>query len=309
MSYKKGRAAYVHFLVVDATTGNAISSPAPTVRVFKDNSGVANNPGTPNHRYNGVWGITVSNSLMDADIVTLGISAAGAVPSMVSIATVEYDDAEIYAGITNLIAGVTVGFVSGATGEYPGIEEFRATGFSTFGVDGYFGVTIADGFTVASNIVEVQGSAITIGEFHADTSSVTANLSGVLNANVVQVATSAIASISDFHGDTSGLSTFDNSIEYVNIITNGIDADALDTTAATEIITALFGTTVDGSVDFEKVMQLMLAWMAGKVTVTDNGSTRTITFYRQDGTSSAFSINVSELDSVEGQRSTGGTIS
>lgn len=63
-------------------------------------------------------------------------------------------------------------------------------------------------------------------------------------------------------------------------------------------------TTVDG-VAVSSLLRAMIAMLAGKVTVTDNGTTRTLSFKQQDGSTEAFAVTVAEAD---GARSATGTI-
>ncbi len=55
-----------------------------------------------------------------------------------------------------------------------------------------------------------------------------------------------------------------------------------------------------------KLYKALIAMLAGKVVVTDNGSTKTLSFKAQDGSSEAFSITAAEFD---GARDSTGTIS
>jgi hypothetical protein len=79
----------------------------------------------------------------------------------------------------------------------------------------------------------------------------------------------------------------------------------VSTTAVTAIQSGVLAAVVDGTVTLEDVMQCLLAFMAGKATIVDNGSTWTITFYLQDNTTPKYNVTSSETD---GSRTTGGTI-
>jgi len=63
--------------------------------------------------------------------------------------------------------------------------------------------------------------------------------------------------------------------------------------------------TVDG-VTVQSMYECLLAWMAGRATVVDQGNTRVISFYKRNGSSMKFSVTVSELDG--GSRAGTGTI-
>lgn len=62
--------------------------------------------------------------------------------------------------------------------------------------------------------------------------------------------------------------------------------------------------TVDG-VTVESVLECLLAFMLGKAAVVDNGADRTITFYKQNGTTGKFQLTAAEAD---GARAATGSI-
>lgn len=63
-------------------------------------------------------------------------------------------------------------------------------------------------------------------------------------------------------------------------------------------------TAIDGQT-IESLYECLLAWMAGRVTVVDQGSTRVLSFYKRNGSSVQFSVTVSDVD---GSRAGTGTI-
>lgn len=69
--------------------------------------------------------------------------------------------------------------------------------------------------------------------------------------------------------------------------------------------TLLLAATADG-VSLTNLFTAMVSMMCGKVAVTDNGTTRTLSFKKQDGTTESISVTVAEAD---GARANTGTIS
>ena len=80
-----------------------------------------------------------------------------------------------------------------------------------------------------------------------------------------------------------------------------------DATLVDDIVNGVFAETVDG-VAFSKIAQILLAANVGKVTVTDNGATRTFTFFAQNGTTELFEITASDQAADAGARAATGTI-
>lgn len=78
-----------------------------------------------------------------------------------------------------------------------------------------------------------------------------------------------------------------------------------DIPTANENAAAVLAAIIDGSISLQDTMQILLSTHAGKAAVTDNGATRTINFYLQDGSTVKLSITAAESD---GARSAGGTI-
>lgn len=78
-----------------------------------------------------------------------------------------------------------------------------------------------------------------------------------------------------------------------------------DAATAAETATAVLAAVVDGSLDVQDVLQILLAAHAGKATVTDNGTSRTIAFYLQNGSTVKLQITAAKAD---GARSSGGTV-
>lgn len=64
-------------------------------------------------------------------------------------------------------------------------------------------------------------------------------------------------------------------------------------------------TVVDGVVTVDDLLECLLAMIAGKTTYTDNGSTATLKYYKQDGTSVQYQITALKSN---GTRTSGGTI-
>ena len=70
--------------------------------------------------------------------------------------------------------------------------------------------------------------------------------------------------------------------------------------------TAYTPTSTVNGVTLDSLYECLLAFMAGKATVNDQGDTRVITFYKRNGTSAKFTITASKLDG--GSRAATGTI-
>ena len=80
-----------------------------------------------------------------------------------------------------------------------------------------------------------------------------------------------------------------------------------DATLVDDIVDGIFAETVDG-VAFSKIAQILLAANVGRVTVTDNGATRTFTFFAQNGSTELYEITASDQAANAGARSATGTI-
>jgi hypothetical protein len=300
---------WVHFGLVHKDNGLGITVGSVNVHILQNGatSAVRSLTAATDHVINGIWKLQLTQADLNSETVTLIPIATNAVPSFVSIKTSDFTNATLYAGITALQAGVNITEVNGVT--FADINSFKAstTGLSTF--DHTVNQVIA-GNTVAANIVEVNGVTFAdIDSFKADVTGITASFTGIVDANIVQTVGVSVAAISDFHGSTFGLSTFNHTTDFVGITSGGIDNLAFTTSAIDRHITRLFGTNIDSTVAFSKIMEMLLAFMAGQVTVTDQGDTRYFSFKRRGGSVESFGITASELDSIEGQRSAEGNIS
>lgn len=304
--YRKNEQGTIYFTIINKTTGEPVTTGNVTARVIKD--GVLNTTDTLTAGSNfisstSVWKYDIATSAMNGDYIGVGLTHASGVPQVVTINTFEYDMKEIFDGITALQAGVTVGGVGTYGVTSPTDFMANTSALSTFDASTDF---VTFGSPIDANIISVGGSGVTIGDFRAQ--NITAAVGGVVQANVVQVGTTGISGIEDFYTSTSGLSIFDSSSDFVNVGALGITAGGLATSAVTKIVNGVFDQIVDGSISFDTVMEMLLAWMAGKVTVTDNGSNRDIAFFRRDGSTNSFTVRVDETDSQEGQRSSSGSI-
>lgn len=297
---------YVHFQLINKTNGSPVTTGTTTINVFKNNSlsRTTNVTAGSNHLGNGVWYFQLTQADINSNTVSIGTSHADAIPNVVSIKTVDFSTLDMYNGITNLINGVNVTEVAGVG---VSIADFRAdvSGLSTFGVDGTFLISVGQPY-VDVNIEQVNGVGVTIGDFRA--TDISATIDGVIPVNVIQIASTAISSINDIYTSTSGLSTFDPTTDMVFIATNGLDDISITTAATTKITNSVFSNIIDGTVTFDTAMEMLIAFMSGKVTVTDSGSQRYFQFFKRNGTSVSFGITASELDSQEGQRSSTGYI-
>lgn len=300
---------WVHFSLVNKDTGLGITSGSCDVQILQNGatSAVRNLTAATDHVVNGIWKLQLTQADLNSETVTLIPIATDAVPTFVSIKTSDYTNATLYAGITSLQAGVNVTELNGVT--FADIDSFKAdvSGLSTFD---HTTDNVTVGNTVAANIVEVNGVTFAdIDSFKADVSGITASFEGIVDANIVQTVGVTVAAITDFHGSTAGLSTFDHITDFVGVTSGGISDLAFTTSAIDRQITRLFGTNVDSTIGFSKIMEMLLAFMSGRVTVTDQGDVRYFSFKRRGGSVESFGITASELDSIEGQRGTEGNIS
>lgn len=308
--YKKNTSVsadrYVHFQLVNKSDGTPVTSGTTTLNIFQNNALLRTTSVTSgsNHLGNGVWFFQLTQTDINSNTVSIGTSHANAIPSIISIKTADYSTLDIYNGITGLIAGVNVTEVDGVG---VSIADFRAdvSGLSTFGVDGTFYISVGQPY-VDCNIEQVNSVGVTIGDFRA--TGITATIDGIIPVNVIQIASTAISALDDIYTSTSGLSTFNAATDYVFIATSGLDDISITTAATTKITNSIFSNIVDGTVTFDTAMEMLIAFMSGKVTVTDSGSQRYFQFYKRNGSSVSFGITASELDSQEGQRSNTGYI-
>jgi hypothetical protein len=92
-------------------------------------------------------------------------------------------------------------------------------------------------------------------------------------------------------------------ITAASIATDAITAAKLASDVGTEIATAVFANTVDG-LAFSSISEAMLAFIAGKSSVTDNGDgTFTVVFKKQNGTSAKISITYATATSARSSTS------
>jgi len=304
--FQKNKAAKLHFSLINKTTGEGITSGTINATVYQDGASFSRqslSSGT-NHLGGGFWFYQFSTAAMNADSIALGVTHSDAIPTISSINTFIRTTEEIYDGITGLEAGVNITHVNGAT-----VSDFTDFHVSTVGLSSFdptVDIVSVGGATVSADINAVNGSFASLADFRA--TSVGVSIDNIVRANVVQVATTGTTSITDFHVSTVGLSGFDPTTDEVYVASSGITSASIDSTGLAKIVSGIYDKVVDGSTDLETVMQMLLAWMAGKVDVTDNGTNRTITFYRRDGSTSSFEVVVDETTSQEGQRSSTGTI-
>lgn len=303
--FKQNTEATVTFLLVNSTDGSPTTSGTVTCNVIKDGGVAASATNSPTHRSNGVWALTLTATEMNADNVSLVATETNSVPTLVQIQTVD----KLVSDLSDFdpgISGVNVEFVNGNA--VTSVDDFKAstTGLSTFDASVDF-VTVG---TVKSDIRFVNGVAVTnIDEFKADTAGITEAFAGTtVLANVVQVTGTDVTDVEDFHASTAGLSTFDPEVNAVSLKANAITTSQIDVTAISKIADGVLDEQVDGVVDLRTASEMLLAFIAGRVDVTDNGDSRTFSFYRRGGTEISYTITASEIDSIEGQRSSEGTI-
>lgn len=292
----------VYFHLINKNDGSPVTSGTVTVRVA--NNGV-DLPATnsPTHIHGGVWMISLTQPEINGSSIAVIATHPNAIPAATFIKTSEklvseLNDFDHAVEFVTFASPVDANIVEVTGTGVSDVTDFHVntSGLSTFDADtDVVKIGFVQGITVASpDDFKATSVGVSLGEF--------------FDANIVSVQGIAVSDITDFHVSTAGLSTFDHTTDKVDLVNNAVDADTLSTSAANKIITSLFGTTVDGSIDYEQVMEMLLAFMAGKVTVTDNGDTRFFEFFKRDGTTTMFGITASELAGEEGQRDNTGSV-
>ena len=76
------------FVLVNKSTGAAITSGSVTIKVLKDGGSQATSTNSAAHEGNGQWSITLTSTEMDADIVGLAITHSTALPLYKTFKTV-----------------------------------------------------------------------------------------------------------------------------------------------------------------------------------------------------------------------------
>ena len=76
------------FVLVNKSTGAAITSGSVTIKVLKDGGSQATSTNSAAHEGNGQWSITLTATEMDADIVGLAITHSTALPLYKTFKTV-----------------------------------------------------------------------------------------------------------------------------------------------------------------------------------------------------------------------------
>lgn len=292
----------VYFQLVNKNDGSAVTTGTVTARVLKNGTpSVPSN--SPAHSYGGVWTLLLTQAEMNTDSLAVVATHNDAIPAATFIKTSEkmvdeLNDFDHSAEFVTFASPVDANVTEVKGVAVTDVTDFHAStaGLSTFNANSdVVKIGFVQGITVASP-----------DDFKATT--VAISLGDSFDANIVSVQGVTVAGVTDFHVSTSGLSTFDHTTDKVDLVDNAVDADVLATSAVNEIVTGLFGTTVDGSIDYEQVIEMLLAFMAGKVNVTDNGDTRYFEFFKRDGTTTMYGITASELAGQEGQRASTGSV-
>jgi hypothetical protein len=122
------------------------------------------------------------------------------------------------------------------------------------------------------------------------------------NATPVQVSTVAVAAIaaavpsSAFDPNTTPVQVSSTAVDAIATGVGSSDFDPnstpvqVSTTGTAAISTAVMASVIDGTIDLTEAIQIMLTRMIGKVTVTDNGTTRTMTWYLSNGTTAKLEL-------------------
>lgn len=117
------------------------------------------------------------------------------------------------------------------------------------------------------------------------------------------------STVSDKTGYSLSSSQTFNTTGSVGSVTGNVDGNVTGSvgsvSSATSIITAIKSASYDG-ITQEKLYEVILAFMANKVTITSAGSgLQTISYKKRDGSTEVLSVTVSTTD---GSRASGGTI-
>lgn len=131
----------------------------------------------------------------------------------------------------------------------------------------------------------------------ADTSTTIPDLLNVIEGKVDTVDAN-VNSVLD-HTGTAG-------VVVGSIAANAVTASALNADAATEIATAVLAATADTGVSVAKALEMLAALCAGKVSASSNGTVTTLTYKKRDGTTTSFTVAVTEADKT---RATTGALS
>ncbi len=172
-------------------------------------------------------------------------------------------------------------------------------------------------WAAANSTVNLSATTIkTVTDVEADTVDIQSRLpaaltSGRMDASVGAMAANtvtALALASDAVTEIqSGLSTLDAGEvrNAVGLASANLDTqlDALPTAA--EITTNILAGTCDG-VAVSKILEVLLAAMAGKVSVSSSGGVSTLTYKKRDGSTTSFTTVVTESDNT---RATTGALS
>lgn len=128
-------------------------------------------------------------------------------------------------------------------------------------------------------------------------------------ASAVQL---GVGTISDYTGSTktvtlaAGTTFTAAASDNISILPRGDVTHVNGVAASGSGTVQIDGTQTWDGVSTTKLYRALVAMLTGKVTVTDNGSTRTLSFKQQDGTTESFTVTVAEAD---GARSSTGSIS
>lgn len=153
-------------------------------------------------------------------------------------------------------------------------------------------------YATATNLATVAGYLDTeIASILEDTGTTIPGLLSTIEGKVDTVDTN-VDSILDDTG-TAG-------VVVSSIAANAITASALNADAATEIATAVLAATADTGVSVAKALEMLAALCAGKVSASSNGTVTTLTYKKRDGTTTSFTVAVTEADKT---RATTGALS
>jgi hypothetical protein len=267
-----------------------------------------------------------------SDTVTDG-QTAGTVGKALENA-IDFMDASI-SGLNNLSASEVNAEVDAALADYDAVVPADLpANFADLSITPTTGlVDVDDSTPIDANVTQLDGNAIqqTSGHVHAfdDTGAELATQSSVdtvdsnVDAILVDTGTTIPSQISGLNDispaevnaevDTA-LADYDaptkTELDTAESNIRGADNDTLKTISDQVDGASTFDPASDQAdgVTYESIAEAILAFVAGDRDVTDNGTTRTIVFNKQDGTTAKITMEVSEAAGSEGSTATAPTL-
>ena len=195
--------------------------------------------------------------------------------------------------VTGNVSGYTYGVSGDVVGNVSGFVSGSVKGNVDGSVSSVVGAVGSVTGNVGGNVVGSVASVVgAVGSVTGAVGSVTGNVGGNVVGSVASVV-GAVGSVTGAVGSVTG-----------NVGGNVVGSVG-SVSSATSIITAIKSATYD-SITQEKLYEIILAFIANKVTITSAGvDTQTISYKKRDGSTEVLSVTVSTTD---GARSSGGSI-